>query len=70
MERFTQRKITLRAETLLDEAELGRAAMTIQELVRESGRQNATVTPFVEPTGTALIWPSPTVKVAFKVAEK
>jgi outer membrane protein assembly factor BamA len=70
LERFTQRKITLLAETLFDEAELGRAAMTIQELVAERGRRNTTVTPFVEPTGPPLLWPSPTVKITFKVAEK
>jgi hypothetical protein len=44
--------------------------MTIQELVGERGRQNITVTPFVEPTGPPLLWPSRTVKITFKVAEK
>jgi outer membrane protein assembly factor BamA len=70
LERFTQRKITLREETLLNEAELSRAAMTIQELVEERGRRNITVTPLVEPTGPALQWPPPTVKVTFTVAQK
>lgn len=70
LERFTQRKITLREETLLNEAELSRAAMTIRELVQERGRRNITVTPLVEPTGPALQWPPPTVKVTFTVAQK
>jgi len=70
LERFTQRNITLRAETLFDEAELEHAAITIQELVGERGRQNITVTPFVEPTGPPLVWPSPTVKITFTVAQK
>lgn len=70
LERFRQRNITLRAETLYDEDELSPAAMTIQELLREKGRQNITVTPLVEPTGPLLLWPSPTVKITFTIAEK
>ena len=70
LERFKQRNITLRAETLYDEEELSPAAMTIQEILRERGRQNITVTPFVESTGPLLLWPTPTVKITFTVAEK
>ena len=44
LERFKQRKIKLRAETLYHEDELGLAAATVQELLAERGRQNITVT--------------------------
>lgn len=64
LERFKQRKVKLGAETLYDENELGRAAVAVQELVAENGRQNVTVTPLVEPIGQ----PS-TVKIIFKVEE-
>jgi BlaR1 peptidase M56/Surface antigen variable number repeat len=64
LERFKQRKVKLRPETLYHEDELGRAAVTVQELVAERGRQNITVTPFVEP-----IQPS-TVKITFRVEKK
>lgn len=70
LERFTQRDIKLRAETLYDEDELWRGATTIQELLAEKGRPNITVTPLVEPTGPQLLWPSPTVKITFRVEEK
>ena len=65
LERFKQRKIKLRVETLYNDDELGRAAATVQELVAESGRQNITVTPLVES-----LWPHSTVKINFKVEEK
>jgi outer membrane protein assembly factor BamA len=64
LERFKQRNIKLRAETLYHEDELGRAAVAVQELVAERGRQNITVTPLVEP-----IQPS-TVKITFRVEKK
>lgn len=70
LDRFELRKIRLRSETLLDEAELARAAATIQQLLEERGRRNVSVTPSVEPTGPLLVWPSPTVKVTFTVAPK
>ena len=63
-ERFKQRKVQLRAQTLYHEDELGLAAVTIQELVAERGRQNITVTPLVEP-----IQPS-TVKIIFRGEKK
>ncbi len=64
LERFKQRKVKLRAETLLNEDDLSRATLTLQELVAEGGRRNITVTPSVEP-----IAPS-TVKITFRVEEK
>jgi outer membrane protein assembly factor BamA len=64
LERFKQRKVKLRAETLLNEDELSRAVLTLQGLVAEGGRRNITVTPLVEP-----IAPS-TVKITFRVEEK
>lgn len=69
-ERFTMRNISLRAETFYDEGELARAALTIEELLREKGRNGITVTPSVEPTGPLLLWPPPTVKITFTVAQK
>jgi beta-lactamase regulating signal transducer with metallopeptidase domain len=63
LERFQQRNIKLRAETLYDENELGRAAATVQELVGERGRQNIRVTPLVESI------PPSTVKITFRVEE-
>jgi outer membrane protein insertion porin family len=65
LERFKQRKIKLRAETLFHEYELGPAAVTVQELVAETGRQNITVTPLVEPTSS-----NAAVKIIFRVEEK
>jgi outer membrane protein insertion porin family len=65
LERFEQRKVRLRVETLYDEDELPRAAVTVQELMAERGRQNVTVTPLVEPIG-----PPSTVKITFRVEEK
>jgi outer membrane protein assembly factor BamA len=65
LDRFKQRKIKLRAETLYDEDELPRAAATVQELVVERGRQNVTVTPLVEQIGPPL-----TVKIIFRVEAK
>lgn len=50
--------------------ELGRAAMTIQTLVAEKGRRNITVTSGVEPTGPALLWLSPTVRITFVATER
>lgn len=64
LERFEQRKIKLRAETLFDEKELGGAVATVRELAAEKGRQNITVTPLVEP-----ISPTSAVKITFRVAE-
>ncbi len=63
LERFKQRNIKLRAETLYDENELARAAATVQELVGERGRQNIKVTPLVETI------PPSTVKITFRVEE-
>jgi len=63
--RFEQRKIKLRSDTLYDEAELGRAAVTVQELVAERGRRNIKVTPLVEPSRTPSI-----VKIIFRAEEK
>ena len=64
LERFKQRKIRLKAETLYDENELGLAAATVQELLAERGRHNITVTASVEP----ILAPS-TVKITFRVEE-
>jgi len=63
--RLKQRKIKLRAETLLDEGELSRAAEAVQELVLESDRRNATVAPSVEPDGPPL-----TVRIVFRVGQR
>ena len=59
LERFKERKVNLRVETLYNDDELGRAAATVQELVAERGRQHITVTPVVES-----IWPHSTVRIA------
>ena len=64
LERFKQRKVQLRAQTLYHEDELGLAAVTVQELLAERGLQNITVTPLVEP-----IQPS-TVKITFRSEKK
>jgi beta-lactamase regulating signal transducer with metallopeptidase domain len=64
LQRFKQLKIKLRVETLFNQDELGRAAVTVQELVAERGRQDITVTPFVEPI------PPSSVKITFRVEEK
>ena len=64
LERFKQRKINLRVETLFDEDELPRAASTLRELVAEKGRQNLIVTPLVERLG-----PPSIAKITFTVAE-
>lgn len=64
LERFKQRKITLRPETLYNQDELPRAAAAVQELVAERGRQGITITPFVEPI------PPSSVKITFRVEEK
>jgi outer membrane protein insertion porin family len=63
--RFTQRKVKLRVETLLNKDDLKLAAMTVQELLVEKGRRNITVTPLVEPIGSPA-----TVKITFRVEEK
>ena len=65
LERFKQRKVKLGLETLFNEDDLPRAAVTVHELVAERGRQNFTVTPLVERIG-----PPSTVKITFKVEEK
>ena len=65
LERFNERKVNLRVETLYNDNELGRAAATVQELVAERGRQHTTVIPVVES-----IWPHSTVTITFRVAEK
>ena len=64
LERFKERKVQLRPETLYHEDELGLAAVTVQDLLAERGRQNITVIPLVEP-----IQPS-TVKITFRVEKK
>ena len=65
LERFKERKVNLRVETLYNADELGRAAATVQELCRERGRQDITVTPLVESA-----WPHSTVRIIFRVAER
>ena len=65
LERFKERKVNLRVETLYNDDELGRAAATVQELVAERGRRHIAVTPVVES-----IWPHSTVRITFRVAEK
>jgi outer membrane protein insertion porin family len=65
LERFKERKVNLRVETLYNDDELGRAAATVQELVAERGRQHITVTPLVES-----VWPHSTVRITFRVEEK
>ena len=73
LERFEQRKVRLRVETLFNEDELRRATVTLREFVAERGRRNITVTPLVEP-----IWPSASVeswrpsivKIIFRVEER
>lgn len=64
LERFKQREIKLRVETLYNDAELARAAAAVQELLAEKGRR-LTVTPQVESP-----WPHSTVKITFRVDEK
>ena len=64
LERFKQRKIKLRTDTLLDEDELARAAAAVRELVLERGGRSVAATPFVEPIGPPL-----TVRIIFKVEE-
>ena len=63
-ERFQERKVNLRLETLYNDHELGRAVATLQELLAERGRRNITVTPLVES-----IWPHSTVGIVFRVSE-
>src|SRR5688572_20566277 len=73
LERFKQRKVKLRAETLYFEDGLGRAATAVQELVAERGRQNITVSPLVEPIwppSAFKSWPPSTVKITFRVEQK
>jgi outer membrane protein insertion porin family len=65
LERFRERKVNLRVETLYNGDELGRAARTIEELVAEKGRKHITVTSMVEST-----WPHSTVRITFRVSEK
>jgi outer membrane protein insertion porin family len=65
LERFKERKVNLRVDTLYNGDELERAAATIQELVAAKGHQHITVTPLVES-----IWPHLTVRITFRVAEK
>lgn len=65
LERFEQRKIRLRVETLYNDEELVRAAAAIQELAVEKGRRNITVTPIAES-----LWPHSTVSITFRVDEK
>lgn len=64
LERFNQRKVNLRVETLFDEDELPRAVAAIRELVAEKGRQNLSVTHLVERIG-----PPSIAKITFTVAE-
>lgn len=63
LERLKRRKVKLGVETLYIEDQLGRAAVTVQELVAERGRPNITVTPLVEPLGPS------TVKITLRVEE-
>jgi outer membrane protein assembly factor BamA len=63
LERFKQRKVKLRPETILNEDELQRAAVTVEELVAERGRQNIKVTPLVVPVAPS------TVKITFRAVE-
>lgn len=63
LERLKQRKVKLGVETLYIEDQLGRAAVTVQELVAERGLENITVTPLVKPVGPS------TVKITFRVEE-
>jgi len=63
-ERFKQRKVNLRVETLFDEDELPRAASTLRELLEEKGRQNLIVTPLVERIG-----PPSIAKITFTAVE-
>jgi outer membrane protein assembly factor BamA len=64
LERFHERKLKLRVETLLDENELPRAAAMVRELVGEKGRQNVVVIPMVERIGAPSI-----ARITFMVAE-
>lgn len=65
LERFRQRKAGLRVDTLLDEDELSRAALAVEELLTEKGRTNFVVTSVVERIG-----PPSIARITFKVAEK
>lgn len=65
LERLEQRKVNLKVETLFDEDELPRAAMTVQELVAERGRKDFTVSPLVERLG-----PPSIARITFRVANK
>lgn len=64
LERFQERKLKLRVETLLDENELPRAAAMVRELVGEKGRPNVVVTPMVERMGAPSL-----ARIRFTVAE-
>jgi hypothetical protein len=70
LERFAQRRIRLRPETLYREDDLGRATAVVKELLAEKGRPNSTITPVVEPMGPPLTWPPASVKITFAVDKK
>jgi len=73
LERFERRKVKLMVETLYHEDELERAAVTVQDLVAERGRQNIRVTPWVEqiwPPSDVKSWPPSTVKIIFRAEKK
>lgn len=65
LERFQQRKVKLRTETLFQGDDLLRAVATVQELLAEKGRPNSRVTTLVEQTESPSI-----VKIIFRVEEK
>lgn len=64
VERLKERKVDLRVETLFNENELGRAAVTIHELLIEKGLHDIRVTPLVDPVA-----PQSAVRITFQVEE-
>lgn len=73
LERFALRKVSLRAETLLQEDELGRAAAAVHELMAERGHGHIAVSSAVEPIwppSGVQKWPPPAVKIIFRAEEQ
>jgi beta-lactamase regulating signal transducer with metallopeptidase domain len=70
LERFQQRRIALRAETLYNDDDLARAAGAVQEVVAERGGQNITVTPLVETIQPSSPLSLSAVKITFRAEKK
>jgi len=65
VDRFKERKVNLRVDTLYNDNELGRATTAVKELLAEKGRPHVIINPLVES-----VWPHSTVKIVFRVAEQ